>query len=110
MPAALTPLEPARRVTTLELFFDLVFVFTITQLTSVLDERPTWRGVVQVMLMLGAIWWMYGVLAWSRNAVAAHTVNRRLLRLGGMVGYLVWALAVLPAYASSGLAFGFAYL
>src|SRR3954469_6950985 len=110
MPAALTPLEPARRGTTLELFFDLVFVFTITQLTSVLDERPTWCGVVQVMLMLGVIWWMYGGYAWMTNAVTAHTVNRRLLLLGGMVGYFVLALAVPHAFSSSGLAFGLAYL
>src|SRR5205085_6139800 len=105
-----TPLEPGRRVTTLELFFDLVFVFTITQLTSVLDERPTWRGVVQVMLMLGVIWWMYGGYAWMTNAVTAHTVNRRLLLLGGMTGYFVLALAIPHAFSSSGLAFGLAYL
>ena len=51
--------QPATgRVTTLELFFDLVFVFTITQLTPVLVTDPTPRGVLQVALMLGVIWWM----------------------------------------------------
>src|SRR3954447_4401512 len=84
--------QAAQRVTTLELFFDLVFVFTITQLTSVLDEQPTWRGLLQVVLMLGVIWWMYGGYAWMTNAVSAHTVNRRLLLLGGMAGdFLVGA-------------------
>src|SRR3954469_21278459 len=101
--------QAAQRVTTLELFFDLVFVFTITQLTSVLDEQPTWRGLVQVVLMLGVIWWMYGGYAWLTNAVSAHTVARRLLLLGGMGGYFVLALAVPHAFASSGLAFGLAY-
>ena len=48
------------RVTTLELFFDLVFVFTVTQLTEVLFEEPNGRGLFQVVLMLGVIWWMYG--------------------------------------------------
>jgi low temperature requirement protein LtrA len=48
----------AGRVTPLELFFDLVFFFTITQLTAVLYHAPTLRSLVQVMLMLGAIWWM----------------------------------------------------
>src|SRR5205085_3358515 len=105
-----TPLEPGRRVTTLELFFDLVFVFTITQLTSVLDEHPSCRGLLQVVLMLGVIWWMYGGYAWMTNAVTAHTVNRRLLLLGGMAGYFVLALAVPHAFSSSGLAFGLAYL
>src|SRR3954471_12231808 len=102
--------QAAQRVTTLELFFDLVFVFTITQLTSVLDEQPTWRGLLQVVLMLGVIWWMYGGYAWMTNAVSAHTVNRRLLLLGGMAGYFVLALAVPHAFESSGRAFGLAYL
>ncbi len=43
----------ATRVTTLELFFDLVFVFTITQLTAVLYHAPTLRALAQVVLMLG---------------------------------------------------------
>ena len=50
----------AERVTTLELFFDLVFVFTITQLTAVLYHDPSATSVAQVVLMLGVIWWMYG--------------------------------------------------
>jgi low temperature requirement protein LtrA len=98
------------RVTTLELFFDLVFVFTITQLTTVLADAATVRGVVQIVLMLGVIWWMYGGYAWMTNAVSAHTTNRRLLLLGGMAGYFVLALAVPNAFSSSGLAFGLAYL
>jgi low temperature requirement protein LtrA len=98
------------RVTTLELFFDLVFVFTITQLTAVLDHAPTLRSLCQVILMLGIIWWMYGGYAWMTNAVAATTAARRLLLLGGMAGYLIVALAVPEAFAGSGLAFGLAYL
>src|SRR2546429_6934982 len=100
----------AGRVTTLELFFDLVFVFTITQLTAVLYHSPTLRSLVQVVLMLCVIWWMYGGYAWMTNAVSAHTANRRLLLLGGMGGYFVLALAIPHAFSSSGLAFGLAYL
>jgi low temperature requirement protein LtrA len=100
----------AARVTTLELFFDLVFVFTITQLTAVLYHATTLRSLVQVVLMLGVIWWMYAGYAWMTNAVSAHTANRRLLLLGGMAGYFVLALAIPNAFSSSGLAFGLAYL
>ncbi len=100
----------ANRVTTLELFFDLVFVFTITQLTAVLYHAPTLRSLAQVVLMLGVIWWMYGGYAWMTNAVRAHTAIRRLLLLGGMGGYFVLALAIPNAFSSSGLAFGLAYL
>src|SRR5437764_12462 len=100
----------AERVTTLELFFDLVFVFTITQLTAVLYHAPTLRSLAQVVLMLGVIWWMYGGYAWMTNAVSAHTAIRRLLLLGGMGGYFVLALSIPRAFSSSGLAFGLAYL
>jgi low temperature requirement protein LtrA len=98
------------RVSNLELFFDLVFVFTITQLTSVLETRPTPLGLLQVTLMLGAIWWMYGGYAWLTNTVAADRLSRRLLLLGGMASYLVLALAIPHAFSGSGTAVGIAYL
>ncbi len=100
----------SQRVSTLELFFDLVFVLTITQLTGVLYEAPTWRSLLEVVLMLALIWWMYGGYAWLTNAVAAETTNRRVLLLGGMGAYFVLALSVPGAFESSGLAFGLAYL
>jgi low temperature requirement protein LtrA len=100
----------SQRVSTLELFFDLVFVLTITQLTGVLYEAPTWRSLIEVVLMLSLIWWMYGGYAWLTNAVAAETTNRRILLLGGMGAYFVLALSVPGAFESSGLAFGLAYL
>jgi low temperature requirement protein LtrA len=98
------------RVSTLELFFDLVFVFTITQLTAVLYGRPDAKGVLQVVLMLGVIWWMYGGYAWLTNAVPPDRPSRRLLLLGGMGSYLVLALAVPQAFGGAGLSFGIAYV
>src|SRR4051812_27038758 len=97
--------EEIGRVSTLELFFDLVFVFTITQLTAVLVHEPTWKGLLQVVLMLSLIWWMYGGYAWLTNSVAVDRGNRRLLLLGGMAAYLVLALAIPEAFSGSGLAF-----
>ena len=67
--------ERVERVSTLELFFDLVFVFTITQLTAVLSDDPTLRGLLRVVLMLGVIYYMYGGYAWLTNAVAADRRN-----------------------------------
>ena len=57
------------RVTTLELFFDLVFVFTITQLSAVLAHDLSWSSLGHVALMLGLIFYMYGGYAWLTNAV-----------------------------------------
>jgi low temperature requirement protein LtrA len=104
------PVDAPARVSTLELFFDLVFVFTITQLTTVLVHEPNGHGVLQAALMLGVIWWMYGGYAWLTNAVAPQGVTRRLLLLGGMAGFLVLALAIPHAFSGTGLTFGLAYL
>jgi low temperature requirement protein LtrA len=102
--------ERVERVTTLELFFDLVFVFTITQLTTVLSDSPDGAGLLRVVLMLTVIWWMYGGYAWLTNAVRADTVVRRLTLLGGMGGYLALALTIPRAFSGNGLEFGLAYL
>jgi low temperature requirement protein LtrA len=98
------------RVSTLELFFDLVFVFTITQLTSVLASHPNGTGVLRVGLMLVVIWWMYGGYAWLTNVVAPDRLAYQLLLLGGMAAFLVISLAIPTAFGGGGIAFGAAYL
>ncbi len=110
MSAARADSESAQRVSTLELFFDLVFVFTITQLTRVLVLEPSWKGLLRVSLMLGLIFWMYGGYAWLTNSVAVDRLTRRLTLLGGMAGFFVVALAIPEAFSGSGTAFGLAYL
>jgi low temperature requirement protein LtrA len=105
-------LEPDRsaRVSTLELFFDLVFVFTITQLTGVLVTGGDVAAIAQVAVMLLVIWWMYDGYAWLTNAIATDHLRHRLLLIGGMGAFLVGALAIPNAYTSSGLAFAAGYL
>jgi low temperature requirement protein LtrA len=102
--------ERAVRVSTLELFFDLVFVFTITQLTGVLVAGGDAASVAQVVVMFLVIWWMYDGYAWLTNAIATDRVRYRLLLLGGMGAFLVIALATPRAYDGDGLAFGLGYL
>jgi len=102
--------ERSLRVSTLELFFDLVFVFTITQLTGVLVERGDVAAVGQVVVVLAVVWWMYDGYAWLTNAIATDRVRYRLLLLGGMGGFLVIALAIPKAYEGEGLELGLAYL
>jgi low temperature requirement protein LtrA len=97
------------RVSTLELFFDLVFVFTITQLTGVLVDGEDAAAVLQVVVMLLLIWWMYDGYAWLTNAISTDLLRFRLLLIGGMGGFLVIALAVPEAYDGDGVAFGLGY-
>jgi low temperature requirement protein LtrA len=104
-----TVLESAVRVSTVELFFDLVFVFTVTQLTATLAEHTTVTGLLEVMLMLGVIWWMYGGYAWLTNTVAPVNTVRRGLLVVGMAGFLTMALAIPHAFGSTGWAFGLGY-
>jgi low temperature requirement protein LtrA len=102
--------EAEVRVSTIELFFDLVFVFTITQLTGLLAGEPTVAGLARVALVFGNLWWMYGGYAWLTNAVPPRKLVLRLLMLVGMAGYLVVALAVPEAFGGGGIAFGLGYL
>jgi low temperature requirement protein LtrA len=101
--------EPAVRVSTLELFFDLVFVFTLTQLTGLLADDLSGRGAIQIALMLGIIMWMYDGFAWLTNAVVPNNRLRRTLMLVGMGGFLAIALAIPDAFGDAGWVFGLGY-
>ena len=97
-------------MTSLELFFDLVFVFTITQLTTVLAREPNWTSLLQLTLIFGNVWWMYGGYAWLTNAVPPRELGVRLLLLVAMSGFLVIALAIPTAFGAGGVAFGVGYM
>src|SRR6266536_5269521 len=101
---------PAIRVSTLELFFDLVFVFVITQLAESLNEHLAWSTLGNVLLILAVVWWMYSGYAWLTNAVAPSSTIRRTLLLTGMAGFLVMALAIPGAFGDYGWLFGASYL
>jgi low temperature requirement protein LtrA len=103
------PPSAAIQVSTFELFLDLVFVFTITQLTARLYAELTVPSLMRVMLMLGLIWWMYDGYVWLTNTVTPTTGSRRALILLGMAGFLTIALAIPDAYTSTGWAFGVGY-
>ena len=100
----------AGSVTTLELFFDLVFVFTVTQLTATLGQDHGWGGVGRVVLLLLLMWWMYGGYAWLTNAAPPVTPVRRAFLLVGMAGNFTMALAIPHAYTTDRVAFAVGYL
>src|SRR6266581_2323440 len=82
--------EAPLRVSTLELFFDLVFVFAITQLTSILSHDVSVAAGLRVLLIFGVLWWMYGVHGWLYQRV-----NRNIARVTPF--NLVAALLVITA-------------
>jgi low temperature requirement protein LtrA len=102
--------EAELRVSSLELFFDIVFVFTITQLTSLLARQLSVTGAVQVFLIFVVLFWMYGGYAWLTNQVPPESATRRLLLIAGMAAFFVCAMAIPHAFADDGLAFGLGYL
>jgi low temperature requirement protein LtrA len=97
-------------VTTLELFFDLVFVFTITQLTALLVHDPSATSLGQIVLMLTAIWWMYGAFAWLTNAVPPDRTSLRLPLLAGMAAFFAIDLTIPTAFSGDGVVFAVGYL
>jgi low temperature requirement protein LtrA len=101
--------ELEHRVTALELFFDLVFVFAITQVTGYLAEHPTWEGFVEGLLILTALWWAWAAYAWLTNALDPEEGSVRLAFFASMAAMLVVALAVPNAFGSDGLIFALAY-
>jgi low temperature requirement protein LtrA len=102
--------EAPLRVSTLEIFFDLVFAFTLTQLTSVLASRLSFLAVGQVLLVFTLLWWMYGAYAWLTNSRPPVRTVERLLLLVGMAGFLIVGLAIPRGFGSYGLLLGLGYL
>ena len=99
-----------QRVTPLELFFDLVFVFALTQVTGFLADHLTWSGMLQGVALLAALWWAWGGYSWLTNAVPAEEViPARLVILTAMAAMLVASLAVPDAFGEYGVLFGLAY-
>lgn len=97
-------------VTPLELFFDLVFVFAITQVTRLLVDDPTWGGVLRGVLVLAALWWAWDVFAWLTSALDVDEGGVRLLMLASMGVTFGVALAVRGAFGSDAVLFAGAYL
>jgi low temperature requirement protein LtrA len=104
------PVEREQRVSPLELFFDLVFVFAFTQVTTLLSSNPTWSGLEHALLLLTALWWAWAAYAWLTNTVdpAESLVWGTMLFASGAM--FVGALALPEAFGSHGVVFGVAFL
>ena len=98
-----------QRVTPLELFFDLVFVFAITQVTGFLADNSTWGGLLRGMFLLGVLWWAWAAYAWLTNTLNPEEGAVRIAVFGSMAAMLVVSLATPHAFGVDGVVFGIAY-
>ncbi len=90
--------EGEERVTPLELFFDLVFVFAITQVTGLVTRNPTWEGVAQGLVVLALLWWAWTAYAWLTGTVDPEDGVIRLAIFAAMGAMLTASLAVPHAF------------
>jgi len=98
-----------QQVTFVELFFDLVFVFAITQVTKVVVEDLTWGGASEALLVFWMIWWAWTQFAWALNpADTTHGVVRVVTLLATAAGFLM-AVNVPGAFAETGVWFAATY-
>jgi low temperature requirement protein LtrA len=100
--------EAEQEVTALELFFDLVFVFAITQVTRFLSHDPTWTRLVEATAILMVLWFAWSAYVWLQNRAATDEGAIRVVLLVAMGPVLVASLAVPNAFGKDALLFGVA--
>src|SRR5258708_16850 len=97
------------RVTYAELFFDLVFVFAVTQISHTLLGRFTPLGALQTSLLFLAVWWVWVYTSWITNWLNPEVTPVRILLFLLMLGGLVLSTSIPKAFESRGLWFAVAY-
>jgi low temperature requirement protein LtrA len=98
------------RATTLELFYDLVFVFAITQVSHLLLNHLTWAGIGQSLLVLLVVWWSWNYTTWVTNELDPETIPVRLLMITLMLASLLLAVAIPQAFGDHALLFVSSYV
>ncbi len=99
-----------QRATFLELFFDLVFVFAVTQLSHHLLTHLTVEGAAQTLFLLLVVWWAWIYTTWMTNWFDPDSVPVRLVLLVGMLASLVMATAIPEAFGDRALLFAGGYV
>ena len=97
------------RVTPLELFFDLIFVFAITQVTGLVVADPTWAGLARGLVVLAVLWWAWTAYAWLTNTINPEEGEVRLVMFAAMGAMLMASLAVPDVFGDDALLFAAAY-
>jgi low temperature requirement protein LtrA len=97
-----------RRVSSIELFFDLVFVFAFTQVTTFWLEHTSWGGLGRGLLVLLVLWWVWASYAWLTNAADAEAGLVSSVLLFAMGALFIAALSVPDAFGKHRLLFALA--
>ena len=105
------PTEPdeQHRTTPVELLWDLVFVFAVTEVSSLLARHLTWAWFGRSMLVLALVWWAWSGFVWAANAQTATSGTVRLCLLVSTAVIFVTGLALPDAFGSEGALFAFSY-
>jgi len=98
------------RATTLELFFDLVFVFAVTQVSHLLLDDVSWRGAGHAALALLVVWWAWNYTTWVTNELDPEASVVRLLLIALMLLTLLLAIAIPGAFGDRALLFAGSYV
>ena len=104
-----TTAEEERKTSYLELFFDLVFVFAFTQVTSLILEDTSPQGFARAALVLAMVWWAWSAYAWMTNAIDVENSVTRLIMFAAMAAGFFMALAVPDAFQDEAAWFAVAY-
>ena len=99
-----------QRATTLELFYDLVVVFAITQVSHLLLEDVSWEGAGHATLALLVVWWAWNYTTWVTNELDPDSIVVRLVLIGVMLGSLLMAVAIPQAFGAHALLFAGSYV
>ncbi len=94
----------------MELFFDLVYVFAITQLSHLLLDHPTVGGVLETLFLLLVVWWAWQYTTWFTNWFDPDALPVRLMLGAVMLASLVMSVAIPEAFGERGLMFALAYV
>jgi low temperature requirement protein LtrA len=98
-----------QRVTNIELFFDLVYVFAVTQLSHGLLNHLTVEGALQTALLLGMVWLVWAYTTWVTNWLDPDRTPTRLMLIALMLAGLVMSTGLPEAFGDRDLAVGGAY-
>ncbi|HKG24122.1 MAG TPA: low temperature requirement protein A, partial [Thermomicrobiales bacterium] len=104
------PGDGRARVTSVELFFDLVYVFAVTQLSHHLIEHLSLHGAVQTFLLLSAVWTAWIYTAWFTNWLDPDKRPVRLVLIAIMLASLIMSAVIPDAFGDRGLSFAAAYV